>query len=181
MTAASLRLIAIGLLVCGAIVGAKALQSHLIAKGDAQGADRVQAAWDRQEAERNAATARDNATKFRNAERTAHEDAERTAARAARDAAAAATVRGLRAEIARLNSRPHPYPATDAGIAACTGEAAAARELFGESSGAYQELAAAADQLRDQVIGLQTFARDVCRAPMPAAAPAEAQQGGRVD
>ncbi len=181
MTAASLRLVGLALLLCGAIVGAKALQSHLIAKGDAQGAARVQAAWDRQEAERNAATARDNATRFRNAERTAHEDAERTAARAARDAAAAATVRGLRAEIARLGSRPHPYPATDAGIAACAGEAAAARELFGDSSAAYQELAAAADQLRDQVIGLQAFVRDVCRAPMPAAAPAEAQQGGRVD
>ncbi|MCO5356562.1 hypothetical protein [Acidovorax kalamii] len=160
----SARLIAWGLAVCALIVGAKALQSHLISKGDAQGAARVQHAWDTQENARNAATARDNATRFRNAERTANEDAQREAARRARDAAAAAVVRSLRAEVARLNSRPDPYPAGDAGLAACAGEARAARELLGESSGAYQELAAEADGLRDQVTGLQSFARNVCGA-----------------
>ena len=160
----SARLIAWGLAVCALIVGAKALQSHLVNKGDAQGAARVQHAWDAQENARNAATARDNATKFRNAERTAHEDAQREAARRARDVAAAAAVRSLRAEVARLNSRPNPYPTGDAGLAACAGEARAARELLGESSGAYQELAAEADGLRDQVTGLQSFARNVCGA-----------------
>ena len=160
----STRLIAWGLAVCALIVGAKALQSHLISKGESQGAARVQHAWDTQENARNAATARDNATRFRNAERTAHEDAQRDAARRARDAAAAAAVRSLRAEVARLNSRPDPYPAGDAGLAACAGEARAARELLGESSGAYQELAAEADGLRDQVTGLQSFARNVCGA-----------------
>lgn len=160
----SARLIAWGLAVCALIVGAKALQSHLISKGDTQGAARVQHAWDTQENARNAATARDNATRFRNAERTANEDAQREAARRARDAAAAAAVRSLRAEVARLNSRPDPYPAGDAGLAACAGEARAARELLGESSGAYQELAAEADGLRDQVTGLQSFARNVCGA-----------------
>ena len=160
----SARLIAIGLLVCAAIVGVKAWESHLIGKGDARGAARVQADWHTQENARNAATARDNATKFRNAERTAHEDAQREAARRARDAAAAAAVRGLRAEVARLNSRPDPYPAGDAGLVACAGEARTARELFGESAGAYQELAAEADGLRDQVTGLQDFARNVCGA-----------------
>ena len=158
-----IRTIAIGLTIAAAIVGVKLWQSHLISQGDAQGAARVQAAWDAQENARNAATARDNATRFRNLERTAHEDAKREAARAARDAAAAAVVRGLRAEITRLNARPDPYPAGDAGLAACAGEAATARELLGESSGAYQQLAAEADGLRDQVIGLQQFARDVCR------------------
>ena len=160
----SVRLIVVGVLICAAILGVKAWESRLISKGDARGAARVQAAWDAQENARNAATARDNAAKFRNAERTAHEDAQREAARRARDAAAAAAVRGLRAEVARLNSRPDPYPAGDAGLAACAGEAATARELLGESSGAYQQLAAEADGLRDQVIGLQQFARDVCRA-----------------
>lgn len=158
------RALVIAAAILGAIAGVKLWESHLIAKGDAQGAARVQAAWDAQEDARSQATARDNAIKFRNLERTAHEDAKREAARAARDAAAAAAVRGLRAEIARLNARPDPYPAGDAGLAACAGEAATARELLGESSGAYQELAAEADQLRDQVIGLQQFARDVCRA-----------------
>ncbi len=160
----SARLIAWGLAACALIVGAKTLQSHLINKGDAQGAARVQHAWDAQENARNAATARDNATRFRNAERTAHEDAQREAARRARDAAAAAALRSLRAEVARLNNRPNSYPAGDAGLAACVGEARAARELLGESSGAYQELAAEADGLRDQVTGLQSFARNVCGA-----------------
>ena len=158
------RTLVIAAAILGAIAGVKLWESHLIAKGDAQGAARVQAAWDAQEDARSQATARDNATRFRNLERTTHEDAKREAARAARDAAAAATVRGLRAEIARLNARPDPYPAGDAGLAACAGEAATARELLGESSGAYQQLAAEADGLRDQVIGLQQFARDVCRA-----------------
>jgi hypothetical protein len=168
----SLRSIAIGLAIAGAIVGVKLWQAHLIQRGDAQGAARVQAVWDAQEAARNDATARDNATKFRNTERLAHEDAQREAVRRAHDAAGAAAVRSLRAEVARLNSRPDPYPAGDAGLAACAGEARAARELFSESAGAYQELAAAADGLRDQVTGLQGFARTVCRA---------GQQGGPVD
>ena len=168
----SVRLFAAAVLCAAALWGVLAWRSHLIATGDAQGAARVQAAWDAQENARNAATARDNATKFRNAERTAHEDAQRETARRARDAAAAAAVRGLRAEIARLNARPDPYPAGDAGLAACAGEAATARELLGESAGAYQELAGAADELRDQVVGLQDFAARVCRA---------GQGGGAVD
>lgn len=102
-----------------AVLGLDTYRTHLMAKGDSQGAARVQAAWDKQEADRSAATAQDNATKNRNAERVAHEDAQREAARLARDAAAATAVRGLRAEVARLNQRPHPYPANDAGLAAC--------------------------------------------------------------
>lgn len=160
----SIRSIAIALAIAAAIAGVKFWQFHLVSKGDAQGAARVQQAWDAQEIARNEATARDNATKFRNAERTAHEDAKREAARRARDAAAAAAVRSLHTEIARLNSRPDPYPAGDAGLAACAGEARAARELLGESTGAYQELAAEADGLRDQVTGLQDFAITVCKA-----------------
>ena len=152
-------------LTLAAVLGVDTYRAHLVAKGDVQGAARVQAAWGQQEAERSAATARDNATKFRNAERVAHEDAQREAARLARDAAAATAVRSLRAEVAHLNQRAHPYPANDAGLAACAGEAATARELFGESAGAYSELAAEADGLRDQVAGLQDFARAVCRAP----------------
>ncbi len=152
------------MLLVGAVWGVLGWRSHLVATGDAQGAARVQAAWDSQERTRNETTARDNATRFRNAERTADEDAKRETARLARDAAAAAAVRSLRGEIARLNSRPDPYPAGDAGLAACAGEARTARELLGESSSAYQELAAETDQLRDQVVGLQGFAVHVCGA-----------------
>ncbi|MEG0051671.1 MAG: hypothetical protein RR715_00265 [Comamonas sp.] len=127
----------------------------------------MQKAWDTQEAQRSAATARDNSTKRRNAERVSNENAQLEVARKARDAAAAASIRGLRAEIDRINKRPNPYPAGDAGIAACAREASTGRELFGESSDAYQELAAEADGLRDQVAGLHDFVRGVCRAPMP--------------
>ncbi|GKT18573.1 DUF2514 domain-containing protein [Acidovorax sp. SUPP2522] len=168
MTNPPYRLIGIALLICAAIYGVKRWEARLIARGDAQGAARVQTDWDAQENARNAATARDNATKFRNAERVAHEDAQREAKRLARDAAAAGALRGLRAEIARLNQRPDPYPAGDAGLAACTREAATARELLGESSAAYQGLAEEADGLRDQVTGLQDFALNVCRAGRPA-------------
>ena len=163
----SVRLIVVGVLICAAIWGVKAWESRLISKGDARGAARVQAAWDAQENARNAATARDNAARFRNAERLAHEDAQREAARRARDAAAAAAVRGLRAEVARLNQRPDPYAPGDAGLAACAGEARAARELFSESAAAYSELAATADGLSGQVVGLQDFARTVCGARTP--------------
>ena len=163
----SVRLAVTLALALAAVLGVGTYRAHLIAKGDAQGAARVLALWEAQEIERSAATARDNATKFRNAERLAHEDAKAQAARLARDAAAASAVRSLRAEVARLNRRPHPYPATDAGLAACASEAATSRELFGDSTAAYSDVAAAADGLRDQVAGLQGFVRGVCRAPMP--------------
>jgi hypothetical protein len=162
---AQYRLILIAVAICAAIFGVKTWEGHLIAKGDAQGATRVQAAWDRQEAARSATTAADNLAKFRNAEKVAYETAQRDTERQARDAAAAAAVRSLRDQVAHLNARPNPYPAGDAGLAACVVEATTARELLGESSGAYRDLAAEADQLRDQVIGLQAFVADVIRAP----------------
>ena len=161
----SVRLAVTLALTLAAALGVGLYRDHQVAKGDAQGAARVQAAWDQQEAERSAATARDNATQFRNAERVTHEEAQRAADRQARDAAAATAVRSLRAEVARLNQRADPYPANDAGLAACACEATTARELFAESAEAYSELAAEADGLRDQVGGLQDFAHAVCRAP----------------
>ena len=164
-------------LALAAVLGVGTYRAHLIAKGDAQGAARVLALWEAQEIARSAATDRDNATKFRNAERLADEDAKAQAARVARDVAAATAVRSLRAEVARLNRRPHPYPVTDAGLAACAGEAATARELFFEGASAYQELAAAADGLSNQVAGLQGFAHDVCRAGH---AGAQAQAGDSI-
>ena len=56
----SIRSIAIAVAIAAAIAGVKFWQSHLISKGDTQGAARVQHAWDTQENARNAATARDN-------------------------------------------------------------------------------------------------------------------------
>ncbi|MDZ7862658.1 hypothetical protein [Acidovorax sp.] len=162
---AQYRLILIAVLICAAIFGVKAWEGHLIAKGDTQGAARVQADWDRQEAERSAATAADNVLKFRNAERVAHETAQRETERQAHAAGAAAAVRSLRDQLARLDARRDPYPAGDAGLAACAREATTARQLFSESAAAYQGLAAEADGLRDQVGGLQQFVHQVIGAP----------------
>jgi chromosome segregation ATPase len=80
---------------------------------------------------------------------------------AARDVAARRSDAGLRDEIARLNGRPAPE---NPDAAAAAGEARVARELLGACSQRYTELAREADELRDQVIGLQRFAADVCKA-----------------
>lgn len=76
-------------------------------------------------------------------------------------ARADAVNRGLRDEVARLNARPVPE---DAAAAAYAGEARVARELLGTCSQRYTEVARDADELRDQVTGLQAFATQVCRA-----------------
>lgn len=163
------RALVFSALLGASLIGIYAWRDSVATAADARGAARVQAAWDADEAARNEATARDNAIRFRNAERIADADTQREAARLARDAAADTAVRSLRAEVARLNSSPHSYAPGDAGIASCARESAVARELLGESSGAYQELAAAADGLRDQVTGLQAFVHTVCGAPAVAA------------
>lgn len=158
------RYLLVGLLVAAAYWGFGLYQDHLIAQGDAQGADRVQKAWNHQERLRSQVTAAGNTLRQRNAEKVAHDHTQRAAASQAAADSAAASLRSLRAELARLKSRTNPYPAGDAGLAACAGEVATARELFGESAEAYVDLAAEADQLRDQVAGLQQFAASVCHA-----------------
>lgn len=159
----------LALLLCAAFWGIKVWEARVVARGDAQGAQRVQAAWDAQERHRSLVTAGSNTLRQRNAEKVADEQAKKEAASQAAAASAAADLRSLRAEIARLNARPNPYPAGDAGIAACAVEASTGRELFGESAQAYVELAAEADRLADQVVGLQHFVSSVCHAgqPMP--------------
>lgn len=72
-----------------------------------------------------------------------------------------AVTHSLRDEISRLNARPVPEGAA---AAAYAGEAGAARELLGACSQRYTDLAREAEELRDQVIGLQQFAINVCRA-----------------
>lgn len=158
------RYLLVGLVVAAAYWGFGLYQDHLISQGDAQGADRVQKAWNDQERLRSQVTAAGNTLRQRNAEKVAHDHTQRAAASQAAADSAAASLRSLRAELARLKSRAKPYPTGDAGLAACAGEAATARELFGESAEAYVDLAAEADQLRDQVAGLQQFATSVCRA-----------------
>lgn len=94
----------------------------------------------------------------REAERIANELEKNRQALLARAARAESTVAGLRAEIALLNSRPAP---TDPIAAALAGEARTARELLGQCATRYTDVAGKADELRDQVTGLQDFARKV--------------------
>lgn len=66
----------------------------------------------------------------------------------------------LRDDIERLNARPAP---TDAESAAIAGEARTARKLLGACAEEYRSVAQAADELRDQVTGLQDYATSVCK------------------
>ena len=77
-----------------------------------------------------------------------------------RVAAAGVAAGSLRDEINRLNARPAPQ---DSQLAACFGEARVARELLGACTVEYRGVAQAADELRDQVIGLQDFVKSVVR------------------
>ena len=65
---------------------------------------------------------------------------------------------GLLDTIARLNARPAP---ADPGAARYAHEATAARELLGACAQEYRAVAAAADELNDQVTGLQEYAASV--------------------
>lgn len=150
--------------------GVHSYQGYLIAKGDAQGAARVQQAWNADTYQRNLATGQANAVRQRAAEKVADEQAQRQATTEKRFALAAATERSLRAEIKRLNSRPKPFTVDDTGLAACTREATTARELLGTCSYRYTVLAADADRLRDQVLGLQQWHSRVCTVPAAGAA-----------
>lgn len=94
-------------------------------------------------------------------ERIAYEDDKKRQALAARAVRAESAAASLRDEVARLNARPAPE---DAGAAAYAREASTARELLGECSTRRTEVARAADELREQVTGLQDFAKNVCKA-----------------
>lgn len=146
---------------------------RLVARGDAQGAARVQAAWDKvtaaaaQQRARDEETARrDEATRTRNAERIAHEQARREGALQARAARADARLGRLLDTLARLDADDaadlsgagaHP------GLAAIAGKAAAARQLLGQCAGRYRSLAGEADALAGQVSGLQQFVAQACQ------------------
>ena len=148
------------------IGGVFAWRQRLIAQGDAQGAGRVQQAWDAETYQRNLATGQANAVRQRAAEKVADEHAQRQAQTAVAIAAARTTERSLRAEIQRLNRRPQPYAADESGLAACTREATTARQLLGACSQRYTVLAADADGLRIQLLGLHQWVARVC--PVPA-------------
>jgi hypothetical protein len=148
-------------------------RTQLVAQGDKQGAERVQAAWDR--AERDRAT--QHARQLEQAQRV-----ETAAARAAEGVAddQARRESALRTRVARLDARVRelqqllaagagaaagvPGATAGAGAAAGAGETCVARELLGACGERYAAVAADADALREQVIGLQQFAAKACKA-----------------
>jgi hypothetical protein len=93
-------------------------------------------------------------------ERIAKNEARKTNDLQARIAAADTVARGLRDDIDRLNARSAPE---DPESAAPAREASAARKLLGACASEYRAVAEGADQLRDQVTGLQDYANKVCK------------------
>lgn len=78
----------------------------------------------------------------------------------ARVDAASAAANSLRNDIERLNASGS---APDADPATLAGQARTARELLGACSEEYRGVARQADELRDQVTGLQDYATSVCK------------------
>lgn len=94
----------------------------------------------------------------RYADEVARDAAKRQQVLAARAATTDLVARGLRDDIARLNADQAP---SDPAAARFADDAARARELLGACAAEYRSVAGAADGLRDQVIGLQNWARAV--------------------
>ena len=178
------RILIAVVLTLGAVMGVRLWNAHLIAVGDAQGADRVQTEWNTAEAKRLAAeaTARMEAAQKRTvaeaaersqeqakqieAERIAHEQAQREQAQ--RDALAAADSRNrsLHTTIAQLNADAAAR-LSSTGAQSCTSAdfdaATTARTALGECSGRYTALGGVADKLSGQVSGLQDYVRMVIK------------------
>lgn len=132
--------------------------SHLQAN-----AARIELAQDRTLAAEATAKAQEAA---RAREQTLRQQVERIAAnalehekqRAGQIAAAQHAIAGLRNVIGTLNARPAP---ADPVAASFDHEASTARELLGACAQEYRAVAAQADELSDQVTGLQEYAASV--------------------
>lgn len=174
----SARVLIIVALALGAVLGTQAWNAHLVAKGDAQGAQRVRTEWETADAKREGdeATARRLAAqqqaqkerearakevaKQQEAERIAREQAERDVAQRAALAAADARNRSLHTTIAQLNADSAARMSSSSTGACTTADidaAATARTALGQCSSRYTAVAGVADQLAGQVAGLQSF------------------------
>lgn len=156
-----------GVLAGGITRTATVLLAVAIAAGSAgwELRDLRQAGVDRQAAQDQAEAvqaARDEErAKTTAAERIANDQAKRQQATLDRALYAERAVQRLRDEIDRLNAGDLPE---DAGAAAAAREARAARDLLGECAGRYRAVDERAQQLGDQVTGLQAFVAEVCGA-----------------
>lgn len=93
-------------------------------------------------------------------ERIAKNAANQQAELATRVAGTSATAASLRDDIARLNAGG---TATSTDATTLAGQARTARELLGACTEEYRGVAQRADELRDQVTGLQDYATSVCK------------------
>ena len=176
------RILIAVVLTLGAVLGVQLWNAHLIAKGDAQGADRVRTEWNTANTQRQAdeAKGRMEAAQKRaiaevaerdqeqakqiEAERIAREQAQREQAQSAALAAAESRNRSLHTTIAQLNanaaaqlSSTGPQSCTAADLDAAT----TARTALGECSSRYTALGGIADRLSGQVTGLQDYVKSV--------------------
>jgi hypothetical protein len=170
------RLLAVVVMLLGVVMGFKTWNAHLIARGDAQGAQRVQTLWDTAEARRNAdekeaalramaqqaqAQAQVRAqeqAKQQEAERIAREQAQREQQLQGALAAATASNRSLHTAISQLNANAAAAMSSTAAPTSCSTEldaATTARNALGACSSRYTDVAGVADQLAIQVTGLQ--------------------------
>lgn len=178
-----IRALAVALLTLALVASCSAWNARQVARGDAQGAARVRAEWDAADARRQAEAERARAAALQeraDAERAAREEDQRKQAQAERIAhETAQREAGLRADLARLQSRQRELldaiarrdAAAAAGgdlsgaaahpRAAAGADDATARQLLGVCGRRYSELGADAERLRLQVIGLQDYARAV--------------------
>ena len=178
------RILIAVVLTLGAVMGVRLWNAHLIAVGDAQGADRVQTEWNTAQAKRLAAeaTARMEAAQKRTvaeaaersqeqakqieAERIAHDQAQREQAQRNALAVAESRNRSLHTTIAQLNANAAAR-LSSTGAQSCTSAdfdaATTARTALGECSGRYTALGGVADKLSGQVSGLQDYVRMVIK------------------
>lgn len=180
------RLLLLVVVLLGAVMGIKTWNTHLIAQGDAQGAQRVQTLWDTAEARRKAdekeaalramaqqaqAQAQLRAqeqAKQQEAERIAREQAQREQKLQGALAAATTSNRSLHTTITQLNANAAAAMSSAAAPASCSTEldaATTARNALGACSSRYTDLAGVADRLAIQVTGLQDHVQMLSTTP----------------
>lgn len=164
----SMKKLDVEFLAVWALVSISVGIGYYLGRGDGQAS--VQSQWDAQklidttESDRLAREASaEQLSKFRNSERVSDEQASRDALRAQRFGSVADERDSLRNTLEAINQRDLSTTPTDAGAAACAGEAATARELFGSCAEVYISVAQQAEGLRDQVTGLLDFTQSVCQ------------------
>ncbi|MBS7349285.1 MAG: DUF2514 family protein [Comamonas sp.] len=176
MTSTNYRVLIAAVLLLGTVLLGRLGWQHAYQQGEAAGQEQVRQQWAADTTQRNALAlqewqraqtavrAQEAAWRQEN-ERLTHEFTQRETALRAAVAAAGTEQQRLRSTIAQLNAaaaRAADLPTAPATQPAPSADAATtARELLGQCSGEYAAVAAAADALSAQVLGLQGWVRMV--------------------